>query len=193
MNRLMKIKFRKNLFFVASFICFLLVTQNAFADFYKYVDEDGIIHLTNDIKNIPKKMRQGAKVIKENRETIKKKLIDGKYVIGEARTRLTLVEVEAKKLWWRWIVDPQSGKTRAPVIIGGYLLICMITIGLIRNHVHGRARKLLLKFLFMGFVAIGVLMYSAHRGHQTYIKYKDSSAEIENLLGVDVEKFLRRE
>lgn len=193
MNMVMNIKSRKNLFFVAAFIFFVFFTQNAFADFYKYVDEDGIVHLTNDVKNIPEKLRQGARVIKENRETIKKKLLDGKYVIGEARTRLTLVQVEAKKLWWRWIVDPLSGKTRAPVIVGGYLLICIITLGLIRNHVHGRARKLLLKFLFMGFIAISVLMYSAHRGHQTYLKYKDSPADIGKLLNVDVEKFLRRE
>ena len=114
------LKIKKSIFFLLAFISLIFFTQNAFADFYKYVDEDGIIHLTNNKKNIPEKMRQGAKVIKESRETIKKKLIDGKYIIGEARTQLTLVQVEAKKLWWRWIVDPQSGKTRAPVIMGGY-------------------------------------------------------------------------
>ena len=189
----MNLKFKKSMFCAFVLISFVFFTHNAFADFYKYVDEDGIVHLTNDIKNIPEKMRQGARVLKENRETIKKKLIDGKYIIDEAKARVAEMTVEAELLWWRWIVDPISGRTRAPAIMGGYLLVSLITLRLIRRHVHGRARKLLFKFLFMGFVAIGVLMYSAHRGHQTYLKYKDSSAEIEKLLNVDVEKFLRRE
>lgn len=203
MNQVINFKFKKSLFCAFALICSVFFTHNASADFYKYVDEKGIVHLTNDIKNIPEKMRQGARVIKENRETIKKKLIDGKYVIGEARTRLTLVQVEAKKLWWRWIVDPSTGRTRAPVIMGGYLLISMVTFGLIRRHVHGRARKLLFKFLFMGFIAIAVLMYSAHRGHKAYLEYKESPLDIKNmdlenidlekLLGVDVESFLKRE
>lgn len=189
----MNLKVKKSLLSVLAFMFFLFFTHNAFADFYKYVDEEGIVHLTNDVKNIPEKMRDGARVLKENRETIKKKLIDGKYVLDEARAKFAEVQVEAEKLWWRWIVDPKSGKTRAPVIIGGYLVICLMVFGLIRSHLHGRARKLLLKFLFMGFVAIGVLMYAAHRGHQTYLEYKDSPAEIGKLLNVDVEKFLRRE
>lgn len=189
----MNLKIKKNISFVIAFMFFVFFTHNAFADFYKYVDEDGIVHLTNDIKNIPEKMRQGAKILKENRETIKKKLIDGQYVVDEAKAKLAKVKVEAEKLWWRWIVDPISGRTRAPVIMGGYALISLVSIATIRRHVHGRARKLLYKFLFMGFVAIAVLMYSAHRGHQTYLKYKDSSAEIEKLLNVDIERFLRRE
>ncbi|MDT8316809.1 MAG: hypothetical protein RQ824_02320 [bacterium] len=185
--------FRKSLFCALAFVSLAFFTQNAFAAFYKYIDEKGIIHLTNNVKNIPEKMRQGAKVLEESGEMVREKLIDGKYVLGEARATFAEVQLEAEKLWWRWIVDPESGKTRAPVIIGGYLLISLITFAGIRNHLHGRTRKLLLKFLFMGFVAIGVLMYSAHRGHQTYIKYKDSSAEIEKLLGMDMERFLRRE
>ena len=181
-------------------VCFMLtifsfvLNEDSFADFYKYVDEDGIVHLTNDIKSIPEKMRSGAKVLKENRETIKKKLIDGKYVIDEAKARMAEVRVEAEKLWWRWIVDPISGRTRAPAIMGGYLLVSLTTLVLIRRHVQGRARRLLLKFLFFGFIAIGLLMYSAHRGHKAYLEYKNSpidfkNIDLEKLLGVDKETF----
>lgn len=184
--------------FALVFMCLVFFTHNAFADFYKYVDKKGMIHLTNDIKTIPDKYRSQAKVIEEKKEIIKKKLIDGQYVIDGARAKLAEAKVEAEKLWWRWIVDPISGRTRAPAIMGGYLLISLITLGLIRRHVRGRARKLLLKFLFMGFLAIGLLMYSAHRGHKAYLEYKKSPVDLKNidlekLLGMDVEKFLRRE
>ena len=180
-------------YFMLTIFSFVL-HGDAFADFYKYVDEDGIVHLTNDIKSIPEKMRSGAKVLKENRETIKKKLIDGKYVVDEAKAKLAEVKVEAEKLWWRWIVDPISGRTRAPAIMGGYLLVSLTTLVLIRRHVQGRARRLLLKFLFFGFIAIGLLMYSAHRGHKAYLEYKNSpidfkNIDLEKLLGVDKETF----
>ena len=193
----MKLFSEKKILFLSIVIASAFFTENAYADFYKYVDEKGIVHLTNDIKSIPEKMRPGAKVLKESRETIKEKLIDGKYVVDEARARFAEVKVEAEKLWWRWIVDPLSGRTRAPAIMGGYLLISLITLGLIRRHVRGRARKLLLKFLFMGFLAIGLLMYSAHRGHKAYLEYKKSPIDLKNidlekLLGMDVERFLGR-
>ncbi len=189
---------KKTMCFVLAFIFLGFFTHNAYADFYKYVDEDGIVHLTNNIKNVPEKMRSGARVLKENRETIKKKLIDGTYVVAEAKAKLAEVQVEAEKLWWRWIVDPISGRTRAPAIMGGYLLISLITLRLIRRHVQGRARRLLFKFLFFGFLAIGLLMYSAHRGHKAYLEYKNSPIDLKNidlekLLGVDVERLLGRE
>ena len=194
----MNLKNKKSMCFVLVFMFLAFFTHNAFADFYKYADEKGIIHLTNDVKTIPDKYRSQVKVIEEKKEIIKKKLIDGQYVIDEAMARLSGAKMEAEKLWWRWIVDPISGRTRAPAIMGGYLLISLITLGLIRRHVRGRARKVLLKFLFMGFLAIGLLMYSAHRGHKSYLEYKKSpidlkDIDLEKLLGVDVERFLGRE
>ena len=198
----MNIIIKKSVYFLATALFLAVFVQNAFADFYKYVDEKGIIHLTNDIESIPERLRSSTKVLKEDSEAIKLKLIDGRYVIGEAKARMAEVRMEAEKLWWRWIVDPISGRTRAPAIMGGYLLISLITFGLIRRHVRGRARKLLLKFLFMGFLAIGLLMYSAHRGHKAYLEYKKSpldlnmdlkNIDLEKLLGVDVERLIERE
>jgi len=194
----MNIISKKKLYFLVTVLFLAIFVQNAFADFYKYVDEKGIIHLTNDIKSVPEKLRSSVKILKEEKEAIKLKLIDGRYVIDEAKARLSEAKVEAEKLWWRWIVDPSSGRTRAPAIMGGYVLISLVSIATIRRHVHGRARKLLLKFLFMGFLAIGLLMYSAHRGHKAYLEYKKSPVDLKNidlekLLGVDVERFIKRE
>ncbi len=195
---LMNILTKKCIYFLATVLFLSVFVQNTFADFYKYVDEKGLIHFTNDIESVPERLRSSVKILKEEKEAIKLKLIDGKYVVAEAKAKLIEVKVEAEKLWWRWIVDPISGRTRAPAIMGGYLLISLITLGLIRRHVRGRARKLLLKFLFMGFLAIGLLTYSAHRGHKAYLEYKKSPVDLKNidlekLLGVDVESLLGRE
>ena len=181
----MDILTKKCIYFLATVLFLSVFVQSVFADFYKYMDDKGVIHLTNDIESVPERLRSSAKILKEEKESIKKKLIDGRYVIDEAKARMAEVRVEAEKLWWRWIVDPSTGRTRAPAIMGGYALISLVSISMIRRYVHGKARRLLLKFLFMGFVAIALLMYSAHRGHQTYLEYKNSPIDIEKILKLD--------
>ncbi len=156
------------------FLLVLPVPGIVYADFFKYSDEKGTIHITNDVKRVPKKFRSQAEIIKEG-EKIRKKLLEGKYVLDEAAEKMSELKVEAEKLWWRWIVDPNSGKTKAPAILGGYILIALVTIITIRNHVTGKAYRLLMKYLCLGFIAVIALTYSAQRAQTTYSEYKNSN------------------
>jgi len=162
--------------FIYLFLLVLPLPGIVYADFYKYSDEKGTIHITNDAKKIPEKFRSHVEIIKEG-EKIRKKLLEGKYVLDGAAEKMSELKVEAEKLWWRWIVDPDSGKTKAPAILGGYILIALITIVTIRNHVSGKAYRLLMKYLCLGFIAIIALTYSAHRAQTAYSAIKNSSIE----------------
>ena len=168
-----------SIFFTIVIITFSFA-GNVLADFFKYEDERGTIHLTNDRSNVPERYRQRLVVIEEKKEFIKEQVVQGKYILDGMAEKMLEMKLEAEKLWWSYIIDPSNGKTKAPAIVGGYIFISLMIILMIRSHVHGRARKILMKFLFLGLGAVVVLVYAAHRGHKVYEKYKNS----------DIEKFL---
>lgn len=146
------------------------------ADFYKYKDEEGLVHLTNDLSSVPEKFRGTVKIIREDslaQENQSQSMSKDK-LFKDAREAVEIARVEAEKFWWRWIVDPKSGATKAPVIIGGYLVAAIGTLVFIRRNMSGSLYKVTLKALLLGFAAIIILTYSAHRGHNAYKKFKAS-------------------
>jgi len=157
-------------------IAVFLLSSTAMADFYKYKDENGVIHLTNDISTIPDKFRAEAKIIKDETSGYTKKVdsLDQEKIIKEAKKVITVARGEAEKFWWRWIVDPETGATKAPAIIAGYLVAAIGTMVFIRRHLSGKLYKVAMKAVLFGFAAIIILTYSAHRGHNAYKKFKAS-------------------
>ncbi|MDH3975304.1 MAG: hypothetical protein OEV42_13570 [Deltaproteobacteria bacterium] len=157
-------------------LVFFSYSREAAADFYKYKDEKGLVHLTNDISTIPEKFRSRVRIIKDDALAQEKDVdfFKKEQIIRDVKKTVHLARVEVEKFWWRWIVDPESGATKAPVIIGCYLIAAVAMMIFIRRHLSGRLYKVAMKAVLVGFAAIIILTYSAHRGHRAYLEFKKS-------------------
>jgi hypothetical protein len=55
--------YTQNMRFVPVLLLLVFISQAAFADVYHWTDKQGVLHITNDIGNVPEEYRSEAEVI----------------------------------------------------------------------------------------------------------------------------------
>jgi len=78
----------KKIIFVILFLC---ITELAFGEVYKWVDEKGVVHFTDDIMQIPEKYRPQIKILEYPEEAIETR------IENESPSQKTVEETQPKE------------------------------------------------------------------------------------------------
>ncbi|MCX7991248.1 MAG: hypothetical protein N2999_04320 [Proteobacteria bacterium] len=161
-------------------IIFSIIVSYAFADTYKYIDKNGIVNFTNDIKDIPQEYKNKVEIIKEEKE-FQKDIKPVKNLNQQPPNQETVINSKQRNLSIESIVNGEKNFWYE-LFISLFFAVFFIFAHRILFFIENKKIITLLRFAIV--FIIGIYMFSKYANKQveTFLEAKKDINKIKKSL-----------